>query len=456
MGSFYVLRHAPTVANRDGIIQGICVDAELTPEGRTSIRDYTLSTPQIFKGIERIVCGPSKRTRQTAEIVSDIYGIPIVVDFSLNEFDSGVLAGREKSDVANEAPHLLDIWHRRGDLDGIPGAEKGDNLQARALFFLERYMTPQQLELVVTHAGFMRSMINTATGRRRSLPIDVNHNRLHEIDASWQNIPMTSLPAINAKVYLVTTADQRYVLKKIPHYREEDLKFEEAVSKHVSRQTNLLSEILYSGMKADKGVQILRYIEGGHIQGSLDPDQTNSVLVAAFELGKALSSFPFQQLHEPLDIKLRSCLETTSQSTFTEIGNGLLENEEFRRIIGDSPVLVHYDLHRENLIFTPEGDVKIIDMGSMMYAPEDFLAASLFLGTFLLRDPEGFNLESLLNVWPRELAPSRILKLMQARALIGATFFEKKIKNPSPTQEERKLFERYLDSLNYLKAKINL
>lgn len=78
----------------------------------------------------------------------------------LDEMDPGVLSGKTHDYAKENMPKEYAIWTQYKDLDGIERAETGDELQARAIAFLE-YMLhscEQGNYVVVTHAGFLRCL----------------------------------------------------------------------------------------------------------------------------------------------------------------------------------------------------------------------------------------------------------------------------------------------------------
>ena len=224
------------------------------------------------------------------------------------------------------------------------------------------------------------------------------------------------------------------------------MEFQSKVSKGIA-DGETTSEILYSGMR-NGGIQILRYLEGQHKYGDLDPEETERTLSTVHQLGIKLKTLPkgLRELHgETLKDKIEKCLESLSpDSIFFKAGKKLQSNSRYQRLIDDEQTLVHYDLHRDNLLFTPD-QVKVLDLGSMLYAPEIFLPASLFMSSFLLEGNQDY--KQLVNKWPEPLNEEDILILMQARAIIGGAFFES---ITSPSTEDNKIYERYVNAIKTL------
>lgn len=140
----------------------------------------------------RIVSSPYKRAIETSEIIAETIGIPIVTNEKIIEFDSGILAGNTHKENAELYPEYYRIWLERKDLDGIPGAEKGNELQARTLAFLMEYYEKEEfVDIVVSHAGFLRTLINTAKGLPRTTPVDSRNGAINIIDNPFEHIKST-------------------------------------------------------------------------------------------------------------------------------------------------------------------------------------------------------------------------------------------------------------------------
>ena len=81
----------------------------------------------------------------------------------------GVISGMQRDKVKIKYPNYYNLWMARKDLDGIPGAETGEELQVRCLAFLQNFIEDTETNntyLVVTHAGYMRCLINICNGNK--------------------------------------------------------------------------------------------------------------------------------------------------------------------------------------------------------------------------------------------------------------------------------------------------
>ena len=457
----YILRHGESEGNILEITQGPNYNLSLTIKGKLKTNEIAKTLHEKLRGrVDRIITSPRTRAIQTGKIIADTFQKKVEIDASLDEYNPGILEGPKV--VANATqPKYFSILERRGDLNGIPGAESGDELQSRVIYFLERYFGSDKdtKEIIVSHAGFNRCLLNTVNGHPRTKPVNHHHNAIHHIETNpWNLLDIKKFESAKAsEAFRVKTSDQVYVMKRIYNTYEKKMKFQESTSNHVAKGGELLSQVLYGGMKVDHAVQILKYIPGDHKYDALSEIETRRVIESVHELGQRLKTVPKEigsLCDSNLNDKIKNCVYSISNSPIQKIGRSLLENERYSYLVAEkNQVLVHYDFHRSNLVFTPEHDVKILDLGSMLYAPSEFLPASLFMSSFLLQQPDEFKLNDLISKWPEKLNAKNIKILMQARAIIGGAFFQQSIsKNPDP--EDIELYNKYLKSLYLIEGLI--
>ena len=459
----YITRHGQSIDNENNIIQGPDYNSVLSKQGEQDAKKLAnkLYSELLNQEIHQVISSPLERAVQTAQIIADKLRVPVVYDKSLIEFNPGILTG-SKDYAINQYPEYFNIWNQRKDLDGIPGAEKGDNLQARALYFLERYFESSKdlVEIVISHAGFNRSLLNTAKLKQRTQPIVYERDRIHVVEEPWQTMNVERLElAKTSQAYKIKTIDQQYVLKRIFSATEDEMQFQYRVSSHLAKEKELLPEILYWGMRHDHSVQILRFLEGNHIYGQTSEKQNHNLLSRTHELGQKLKTTPenLRTLHKnTLKDKIEESIMSLNNSSIKEKGLQLLKNPRYNHLVTEAPqVIVHYDLHRSNILFTEDDEIKILDLGSMVYAPEEFLPASLFMSFFMLEQGENFSLENLLQSWPDKLNKKDVSLLMNARAFIGFSFFEKKLSQSKYLKEDYDIFQKYINALNIIQSKYN-
>lgn len=137
-------RHGETDWNRDGIWQG-WADPALNETGRAqarALRDELRADP-----FDAVYSSDLRRARETAEIVAQPHGVPVVADPNLREIDIGSWSGLTRVEIAERFP------------DGArPDGETSEQHAARAVAAVERIARehPGGRILVVSHGGTMR------------------------------------------------------------------------------------------------------------------------------------------------------------------------------------------------------------------------------------------------------------------------------------------------------------
>ncbi len=110
--------------------------------------------------IDKIISAPSKRVRQTAEVVAEVIGYPmdkIELDDELKERNMGELTGRSL-DLLQQAKSLA------GAPDNVPGIETRSQLYERAIRMVEKLKHKKRSVLVVSSNGIGRMMQITSRG----------------------------------------------------------------------------------------------------------------------------------------------------------------------------------------------------------------------------------------------------------------------------------------------------
>lgn len=142
--SIYFVRHGQTDWNKNGYLQGRS-DVALNEEGIAQAK----AAKEALQGIqiERIVCSPLLRTRKTAELINENWGLPIEEDERLVERGFGELEGKHR-----EVWEQIDFWN---------WDERGYQMESLPQLFERVYQFLDELNeeakdhhiLVVAHGG---------------------------------------------------------------------------------------------------------------------------------------------------------------------------------------------------------------------------------------------------------------------------------------------------------------
>jgi broad specificity phosphatase PhoE len=144
-------RHGETDWNREGRWQG-WADPPLNETGREQARqlaEQLRGTP-----FDAVYSSDLRRAHETAEIVAEPHGVPVVADPGLREIDVGSWSGLTRAEIDERFPGT-----------DRPDGETRDAHLARVLHAVERIARTHAGEriLVVSHGGTMRALRSHAS-----------------------------------------------------------------------------------------------------------------------------------------------------------------------------------------------------------------------------------------------------------------------------------------------------
>jgi len=152
-----LVRHAPTAATRAGMFPAD------EPLDEQAVIDAGAKRSSIDR-LDRALCSPSLRTRQTAEALA----LSPTIDNDLAECDFGTWAGLSIDDVRARYAGQIDAW--LAEPTSAPhGGETLSDVAARVERFLDRASTLEGTTVAVTHGGVIRVAIVLA----RAQPLEM-------------------------------------------------------------------------------------------------------------------------------------------------------------------------------------------------------------------------------------------------------------------------------------------
>lgn len=181
MGRIYLLRHGETTANRDQVIQGPRIDAELSERGHAQAQ--RAGSALAHAPIHTVYTSPMLRARQTAQAVvekhatrralpengvprSDRAPVSLQVVPELYEMDYGQFIGRGYDEVRSDMEQVLDAWRMGFVQEPFPGGESAVLAQHRIRPFATRVKESATRNdvAVVAHGRINRILLATWTG----------------------------------------------------------------------------------------------------------------------------------------------------------------------------------------------------------------------------------------------------------------------------------------------------
>lgn len=131
-------------------------DAPLTEMGRQQAAEAAEKLQG--HGFERILVSPYTRALQTAHIINEVLGLPMVIEESIREW------GAFSCDIGTHRDRLSELWPHLdfGHLDPVwwPELENGNDVDLRAELFWDAYGDHPDRDglLCVSHWGFIRAL----------------------------------------------------------------------------------------------------------------------------------------------------------------------------------------------------------------------------------------------------------------------------------------------------------
>jgi len=119
--------------------------------------------------IDRCLCSPMRRARQTADLALAEHVCPLDTLDSLREIDFGRWEGLTFAEIAAQDPELVDEWQRDALAFHFPGGEQTGHFWQRVDQALQVIATiSAERVLVISHGGVIRAMLCSLLG----LPFD--------------------------------------------------------------------------------------------------------------------------------------------------------------------------------------------------------------------------------------------------------------------------------------------
>ena len=160
-GTVFLARHGQTEWNAQRRYQGK-LDSPLTAVGRAQAR-ATAATMRAH-GVERLLCSPLGRARQTARVVAATIGLPLEVDGELAEIGMGRWEGLTRQEV--DARYPGERARRLQGADRVSyhhaGGESLADTMPRARAVAGRL--DERTALIVAHSGINRVLVAVLAG----------------------------------------------------------------------------------------------------------------------------------------------------------------------------------------------------------------------------------------------------------------------------------------------------
>ncbi|MER7947950.1 histidine phosphatase family protein [Streptomyces sp. NPDC096079] len=158
----YLIKHAETEENLQGIHQGRAVGGRLSERGRADIRLVGACLAAAGVAVDQMLVSPMSRCWESAELLTAALApVDVRVDERLAAKDSGHLGGRPRELAASEAArHGMPIHQLR-----TPGGESSEDVQARYVGLWDEVCSgPRRTTVLVGHGGGIACLLLWLTG----------------------------------------------------------------------------------------------------------------------------------------------------------------------------------------------------------------------------------------------------------------------------------------------------
>ncbi len=200
MAKIYLIRHAESIANAQGIYQGQTYDTELSVRGTKQAQ----ALAQCFERVSfsRVIASPLKRTMQTATIVALNKQLSVQVEPQIIETNHGDWEGKHKEIVKKTWPWLYRKWSRFPSSTKFPQGEHFLETQKRVLGWWQLICQAVTADtLVVSHDNIIRIIVARILNRKL--------NKIWKFHL--QPTAITEVSVIHDKITLVSLGENKHL-----------------------------------------------------------------------------------------------------------------------------------------------------------------------------------------------------------------------------------------------------
>ena len=162
-----LVRHGETDDNREGRLMSSTGGPSLNAAGRAQAHDLATALEAVLPF--RLYTSPARRTRETAETISEALDVPHTIVRELAETDVGALEGLTDGEMRARYPEFVREWEKDPATTRSPGGETVEELQARAWRAVQRLHDAHADETVVAVSHCFT--ISTVVARALDMPL---------------------------------------------------------------------------------------------------------------------------------------------------------------------------------------------------------------------------------------------------------------------------------------------
>lgn len=200
MATIYLVRHAESFANVQGIYQGQTYDTDLSECGTLQAQ----ALAKLFQSISisQIIASPLKRTMQTAASVALSKQLTVQAESQIIETNHGDWEGKHKDVIKKTWPWIYKKWTRFPSSTKFPQGEHFLETQKRVLGWWQLFCRAVTVDtLVVSHDNIIRIIVARILNRKL--------NKIWKFHL--QPTAITEVSVIKEKIVLVSLGDSKHL-----------------------------------------------------------------------------------------------------------------------------------------------------------------------------------------------------------------------------------------------------
>lgn len=131
-----------------------------------SLKDDSLADQEVLEGgrqgpIAAVYSSPLDRSRETARMIAEPFGLPVETIADVRELDYGAWEGLRREEIISQYPQEFETWSKDPALYAPPGGESGLTLVARVRPAIDRLIAahPGETIVLVAHKTVNRLLI---------------------------------------------------------------------------------------------------------------------------------------------------------------------------------------------------------------------------------------------------------------------------------------------------------
>lgn len=152
MARIFLIRHAESIANTQGVFQGQSYDTDLSPLG--VLQSRALKTRFSGEKFTAVFTSPLRRTRKTASVLGQAVDEP-----ALLETNHGAWEGKSKAEIQARWPDLYSQWLSAPSGVQFPAGESFVATADRVCTWFYKLATRSGTYAVITHSNVIQALI---------------------------------------------------------------------------------------------------------------------------------------------------------------------------------------------------------------------------------------------------------------------------------------------------------